>query len=426
MKDVNTVSESAPVKKKAKLLEFKPPSASVPAAPSISSVAPIKSIPYQLKNRLVSQEQTDEYLRDVEVLQLSSVAEKARLVRRLWRTKSDFDVNFVVVGIVCHVWKGKIPAASTSAAPSSTASSAPLPPAATSTSLPVASQTGIQATKTTVEEASEKEIVIVRLTDLQRTSVSLSIQPKLQDKLSLKFGSVVLILNPSFMAALDGEGTLLTIEKETQVCVIGPSSEIGLCSYRQPVKRVDPYKTSLRETAKALAVRRGDEGAVVTKELVPRVEVGDGASAKPAAVCPNFINATRAEYCEYHMFELVKQTKSQRMVLNDAGGGALGSTAMKKEFSSAAKHISDGLFSLYDRKWRVSERGVTLATHVDNHANGPSSSQMCVFCLRRPAFAPLPAGPVDRALPCRSAFALAPRRPHFFFFSQPHTCAVKP
>lgn len=410
MKDTTLSLDLAPVKKKPKMFEFKATSASTPPGTTSTAVgAKSAAIPFQMKERLVSEVQVEEKLNDLEVLQLSSVADKARLIRRLWRTKGVFDSNFVVVGVVCHMWKRKIPSAppstamplGKSATPSSTVS-AQQPALST----PATSSTAIQ---TSQSSTSTEEVMIVRLSDLQRTSVSLSIKPSLQSKVSLAFGSVVLILNPVFLSALDGEGILMTIEKETQMCVVGISSDIGLCKYRQPRKKVDHYQTALKDAAKLKSAGTSEGGAaVVAKEFdkserqqnnLPTADTpahsADGESegeagdmsnsqaAKAEAVCPNFVNATVTEYCEYHMFELVRHTKSQRMVLNDAGGGALGSKAQKKESTLAAKHLSEGMFSLFDCKWRVSERGVKLVTHETN-ARSPSISQMCVIILLHP------------------------------------------
>lgn len=410
MKDTTLSLDTAPAKKKPKILEFKATTTSTPPGPSSTAVrAKSTPFPFQMKERTVTEEQLAEKLHDLELLQLASVAEKARLIRRLWRTKGMFDTNFVVVGVVCHMWKRSIPSI-----PPSTVT--PLGKSATPSSTVLAQQAGSSdpSTASTAISSSQPtkskgEVLIVRLSDLQRTSVSISINPSLQSKLSLGFGSVVLILNPVFISALDGDGILLTIEKETQVCVVGISSDIGLCKYRQPVKQVDQYESALREAVKLKSGKSGEGGAVVaTKELEkaerqrsdlaaaegPALradgesegEAGGGASnahpgAKVEAVCPNFVNATVTDYCEYHMFELVRHTKSQRMVLNDAGGGSLGSKAQKKESSSAAKHLSDGMFSLFDCKWRVSERGVKLVTHNEANPNGPSTIQMCVMIL---------------------------------------------
>ena len=376
MKDPLARIETSPVKKKPKILEFQASHSSISS--DLLSTLPSPSIPFKFKERLLSESVTKDYLRDLDVLQLGSVAEKARHIRRMWRSKGAYESNFVVVGVVCHVWNCNVPLVAASTLQPATDATL-----SSSDSASKAAPSGESDTRTGLSNTSssptDHKMLIVRLSDLQRTSVSLVIQPSLVTKLSLSFGSIVLILNPKFLTALDGEGILLTIEKETQVCVVGSSSEIGLCSYRQPVKRVEKHEISLKAAAASSGLKGVEKGEVVTKELESINGGGAVSSAKAEAVCPNFVNVLNTDYCEYHMFELVRQSKSQRMVLNDAGVGALGSKALKKEFASAAKHLSDGLFSLFDSKWRVSERGVKLTTPNDAHLNGPSATQMYVL-----------------------------------------------
>jgi hypothetical protein len=106
-------------------------------------------------------------------------------------------------------------------------------------------------------------------------------------------------------------------------------------------------------------------------------------TSKREAVCPNFINIETSEYCEFHMYEMFDNVKSNRMVLNDASGGALSIKKKRKEFSSAAKHLSDGVFVLLGLKWRISERDVKLMPS-NEHGVLPTATEIAKIAEKCP------------------------------------------
>lgn len=367
-KDPSAKQGTLMAKKKPKLLDF----ASLATTPASASPPAVTfEIPFKIDSAQLSPNAIHQILHGIELLPLSGIEEKARLARRYWRTKGGDLSNFVTIGVVCHIWKKLIPPKDEDALKASN----PTPQTSTA---PGALAT-MSAAKSPVENgapiphasnlpALDRYMVVVRLSDLKRTSICLALQPSLNSVPMLKFGSVLVVLNPSFQNALDGDGVVLQLEKASQLCVLGQSPEIGLCKYQQPLKRTKAPTIAPLKDAPSVSAPQGSEAASEARHSpAPKLE----------AVCPSFINALQADYCEFHMYEMVQESKSTRMVLNDAGGGALSAKAQKRERFAAAHHLSDGVYDLCDRKWKITERNVRIESGGDR-LTGPSAAQVYV------------------------------------------------
>jgi hypothetical protein len=354
-------SSSSSQKRHVKSFDFLEPSKiEIAADQSPSSVPKPLKIGFELKNQRIPSETIQLCIKDREMVQLSDLESKVHSARRFWRNKHLFKSDLVVVGVVCHVWIKPIPAISNISSLSSYASSSGNHTANNDESSTLASKKGVP---------DEEQLVIVRLSDLNRTSVCLVVQHRMVSNQTLKFGDVLFVLNPNFINAVDGEGVLLLTKQESQICVFGESSEIGICQYRNPIQSSIPTsKSSIAVLPSLLSLKTIDQAATAQVEK-------SKTSLKHQAVCPNFVNINTIQYCEFHMYEMFSETKSKRMVLNDASGGALSTMEKRREFATSAKHLSDGIFGLVGLKWKISERNVKVVPSNDN-AVLPTATQM--------------------------------------------------
>lgn len=293
---------------------------------------------------------------------LSGLAAKIQSWRRLWRAKQDTSQDFVIVGVVCHVWVKDIPEIGVQQSSSLSSSS--------SSSVP-SSSTLLPQNKETTNVSSKSHLVVARLSDLECTSVSLVIEPRLQASLSLKFGDVVAVLNPGILNSVEGDGSLLRVREATQVGVLGKSSEIGLCAFKRVVRSGEG--ASKKSSGGLPSLKPVKHESLELKEEEESRKEGDFKEA----VCPNFVKVGSSDYCEYHMFEMFNDTKNRRLVLSDANGGALSKKQKREEFSSSARHLSDGVYELLGRKWRITERNVKVVA-LKEQGELPTAKQMCV------------------------------------------------
>jgi hypothetical protein len=312
---------------------------------------------YKFRNQRLSSESINICLKGRELVPFSSLDSKIQAQRRFWRSKTNFTGDFVTVGVVCHTWVKEVPGDevgknASPAASSSSPISQPMPENSYSSKSP-----------------PKRFLIVVRLSDLKRTSVSLILEPSQQAGFAISYGDVVAILNPGFLNAVDGDGAVLKVKNPAQVCILGQSSEIGICTYRNPVRSAPSGSKSLEKGLPTLSPLTHDDSATKEKRGT------HAETSKREAVCPNFINIETSEYCEFHMYEMFDNVKSNRMVLNDASGGALSIKKKRKEFSSAAKHLSDGVFVLLGLKWRISERDVKLMPS-NEHGVLPTATEM--------------------------------------------------
>lgn len=320
---------------------------------------------HKFSTQLLSSETIHMCLKDRELVPLTGLAAKIQSWRRLWRAKQDTSQDFVIIGVVCHVWAKEIPenggqpssSLSTSSSSSASLSSAPLP-----------------QNKETASASAKNHLVVARLSDLECTSVSLVIEPRLQASLSLKFGDVVAVLNPGILNSVEGDGSLLRVREAAQVGVLGKSSEIGLCAFKRVVRSGEG--ASKKSNAGLPSLKPAKHALSELKEEAESRKEGD----LKEAVCPNFVKVGSSDYCEYHMFEMFNDTKNKRLVLSDANGGALSKKQKREEFSSSARHVSDGVYELLGRKWRITERNVKVVA-LKEQGELPTAKQMCVMLL---------------------------------------------
>lgn len=370
MRDPSAQKEAATAPKKPRLFDFAAVSSSAPSS-SPNASKPI-SIPFKLSNQVLSDSEIQRNLTGMELVQLSELEQKARLARRHWRLGRAALANFVTIGVVCHIWKKLIPPKVEGAQNSKNTTELDKTGSHVPSSTAVETSPQESSTNGSVVNNTQKPdryMQVVRLSDLSRKSVCLALQPSLNVQPALRFGSVLMVLNPSFQNALDGDGFVLQVAKSGQLCVLGESSEIGVCKYQKPKTRPS---TGIGASLPPLSA------PLTSVDTHPNRELAQESRPKIESVCPSFINTTRADYCEYHMFEMVRESKSTRMVLNDAGGGALSSKARRQETADLAHHLSDGVYSLCDHKWSISERNVKL-DRAGDRTSGPSDEQVYVL-----------------------------------------------
>jgi hypothetical protein len=455
MRDPNAdiLDESRPTKRK-KTMEFlravdpQELGLSAPAAPISGPNQHFCG--FRLKIQTIPSEILQSSLQDRELLPLEKLEERVAHVRRFWRNKSIHSGDLVIVGVVCHIWRRSLDEAKLKMVEREYGQPKSPSPAPLKNQVEIEKLEDRQMSKLS-KSRELGEMMVVRVTDLRRNSICIALDPRFKRDL-LKYGSVVAILNPKFVHALDGDGVVLQVEKESQLCVVGQSSDIGICRYRKPTSKpsstLSPLSSSLLpplpnvqppscSTSVATSPEDSTFGAsTAAAEIDPALIASpklstQSAIASPIAadtwapqaapstatlvhnhstysptpcsashgnaktssksfplsladqeICPNFIDLSVSEYCDYHMYIMFSEQKSNRMVLNDPGGGSLSSLQKRSEISEAAKHLSDGVFALCQLKWKISTRNVKLAPSNDL-AVAPSASQMYVELVGR-------------------------------------------
>lgn len=358
--------------------------------------APVDICGYNAKSRTLSSEQLSVCLKERELVQLDELAERSRHARRFKKTHNALAQDFVVVGILCHIWRMESPDSATGTQMATKSSSDTKSAVSGDNDPRSGSMAKADDKKASLGQVGNQDtgangIWICRMTDLGRTSVCFAIRAPLQPHVTVKYGDIVALLNPSYVFAVDGEGVVLEVARKEQVCVLGVSQDIGVCAFREP-SSVPPSATSnqlalSRTPLPQLTVPSSSMSAPSSEAPIKpnnaesrgkRVKADHPLPISQQPICSNFVNTARSEFCEYHMYLMFLDSKGNRMVLNDPGGGSLSSSALRREISETTLHLSEGIFPFGPHKWKISHRTVKLVPPSSFTAVSPSETQLCV------------------------------------------------